>query len=434
MSSWRPRVVVLVALALAAAGCIGRSESGTENPGEVRIGLIAATSGDNKAAGVEAQRGAQLAADVVNGLNSLIPLPLANEAGLTNLGNARIRIVTKDVGSDPATAGTRAAVAVNLAASQGVAAIVGGYDADVTVKASQRAERIPVPFVNADSSVSFLTERGLDWFFRLGPSGRSTGEAFFSLLKQAASKGQATKNIAILHARDKAGTDADAVIKELADEGGYTVVADTPFDPNQGDLGQAVAEVQARNPDVVFVSPTAKTTPVLIKAFADRHYKPKGVMAYGSGYLDVSMLKNAGAAVTGLCREVAWSHDLANRNEAARAVAELYQRKYNAQMTEEAASTFTAVLTLAIAINNAGSTQPKKLRSALLNLDIPGKDTIMPWSGIQFDETHQNSGAASVVEQFMDKTFRVVFPLDAAAGGEQLVYPVPGAAAAAPVG
>src|SRR5919197_5175912 len=87
MSSWRPRVVVLVALALAAAGCIGRSESGTENPGEVRIGLIAATSGDNKAAGVEAQRGAQLAADVVNGLNSLIPLPLANEAGLTNLGN-----------------------------------------------------------------------------------------------------------------------------------------------------------------------------------------------------------------------------------------------------------------------------------------------------------------------------------------------------------
>src|SRR6266516_8015476 len=271
MSTWRPRVVVLVALALAAAGCIGRSESGTENPSEVRIGLIAATSGDNKVAGVEAQRGAQLAADVVNGLNSLIPLPLANEAGLTNLGNARIRIVTKDVGSNLGTAGTLAANAVtSLAASQGVAAIVGGYDADVTVKASQRAERIPVPFVNADSSVSFLTERGLDWFFRLGPSARTSGEAFFSLLKQAASQKKATKKIAIMHATDKAGTDVDAVIKELADEGGYSVVGDASFAPDQADLGQMVAAVQATEPDVVFAAPTAKTVQPLIKAFAAR--------------------------------------------------------------------------------------------------------------------------------------------------------------------
>src|SRR6266536_3326972 len=313
MRSWRPRVVVLVALALGGGGCIGRSDSGTENPTEVRIGLIAATTGDNKGAGIEAQRGAQLAADVVNGLNSLIPLPLANDAGLTNLGNARIRIVTKDVGSEPGKAGPAAANAVtSMVASQGVAAIVGGYDADVTVKASQRAERIPVPFVNADSSVSFLTERGLDWFFRLGPSARTSGEAFFSLLKQAASQKKATKKIAIMHATDKAGTDVDAVI------------------------------------------------------------------------------------------------------------------------TEEAASTFTAVLTLAIAINNAGSTDAKRIRSALLNLDIPGKDTIMPWEGIQFDETHQNSGAASVVEQFIDKAFRVVFPIDAAAGDKQFVYPAPGAPSGVP--
>jgi len=433
MRSWRPRVVVLVALALGGGGCIGRSDSGTENPTEVRIGLIAATTGDNKGAGIEAQRGAQLAADVVNGLNSLIPLPLANDAGLTNLGNARIRIVTKDVGSEPGKAGPAAANAVtSMVASQGVAAIVGGYDADVTVKASQRAERIPVPFVNADSSVSFLTERGLDWFFRLGPSARTSGEAFFSLLKQAASQKKATKKIAIMHATDKAGTDVDAVIKELADEGGYSVVGDASFAPDQADLGQMVAAVQATEPDVVFAAPTAKTVQPLIKAFAARQYKPSGVMAYGSGYLDASILKNAGGAVTGVCREVAWSHDLANRNEAARAVAELYQRKYNAVMTEEAASTFTAVLTLAIAINNAGSTDAKRIRSALLNLDIPGKDTIMPWEGIQFDETHQNSGAASVVEQFIDKAFRVVFPIDAAAGDKQFVYPAPGAPSGVP--
>jgi branched-chain amino acid transport system substrate-binding protein len=431
MNCWRPRVIVLVALALAAGGCIGSPDTGTgESPTEVRIGLLAATTGDSRAAGIEAQRGAQLAADVVNGLNSLVPLPLANESGLTNLRNARIRIIPRDVGSDPATAGTNAAnLVTSMVASQGVVAVVGGYDADVTVKGSQRAERIPVPFVNADSSVSFLTERGLDWFFRLGPSGRTSGEAFFSLLKHAEKRNLPTRHIAILHSGDKAGTDADSVLKELADEGGYQVVADETFDPSATDVVPQVTRIQQQRPDVVFVAPTPKTVQVLIKAFGQRRYKPKGVMAYSSGYLDTSVLKDAGQTVTGLCREVSWSYELANRNDAARAVADLYQRKYNSQMSEEAASTFTAVLTLAIAINEARSTQARRIRSELLNLDIAGKDTIMPWEGIRFDETHQNVGASSVVEQFTNKAFQVVFPIDAAAS--ELVYPVPGAAAGA---
>jgi branched-chain amino acid transport system substrate-binding protein len=393
------------------------------------------TSGDEKEAGVEAQRGAQLAADVVNAANQSIPLPLASTAGLPNLAGARIRIVTRDVGSDPNTAATAAANAVtNLVASQGVAAIVGSYDAEVTVRASQRAERIPVPFVNADSSVSFLTERGLDWFFRLGPSARTAGEAFFSLLKQAASQQQQTKKIAVLHATDKAGTDVDGAVRELADEGGYSIVSDTSFAPDEADLGPAVAAVQAAGPDVVFLAPTPKTVPLLVKAFVDRQYKPKALMAFGSGYLDAALVKGAGDPLTGLCREVAWSQDLATRNEAARAVAELYQGKYNAAMTEQAASTFTAVLTLAVAINNARSTDSRSVRSSLLNLNIQGKDTIMPWAGIQFDETHQNSGATSVVEQFINKTFRVVFPMDAAAAGQQMIYPAPAVSPAAPAG
>ncbi len=434
MSSWRPRVVVLLALALGAGGCIGRSDSGPgETPTEVRIGLIAALTGDNKPAGVEAQRGAQLAADVVNGLHSLIPLPLANESGLTNLANARIRIITRDVKTGP-DAGTAAANAVtSMVASQGVVAVVGGYDADVTVKASQRAERIPVPFVNADTSVSFLTERGLDWFFRIGPSDRNAGEAFFSLLKAAKAKGQPVSRIAILHATDKGGNDVHGVVNELTEEsGGFEVVAEESFDPAAADLVPQVTRVQQANPDVVFLAPTPKTVPVLIKAFAQRQYKPRGVLAYGSGFLDISVLKNAGPAVTGLCREVAWSYDLASRNDAARAVADLYQRKYNSPMTEEAASTFTAVLTLAVAINEARSTQARRIRSELLSLDIPGKDTIMPWGGIRFDATHENASALSVVEQFTDMSFRPVFPVDAASKDKPFQYPAPGATVGTP--
>jgi branched-chain amino acid transport system substrate-binding protein len=432
MSTRRPRVVPLVALAaLAASGCVGRSNpTANANPTEVRIGLIATASGVNRGAGIEAERGAQLAADVVNGPNSLIPLPLANDTGLPNLGNARIKIVAKDVGSGP-DAGTDAAnVVTTMATTQGVSAIVGGYDAEVTVKASQRAERIPIPFVNADSSVGFLTERGLDWFFRLGPSDRSAGEAFFSLLKQAQANGKSISRLAIIHATDKAGNGADTVVKELAEEGGFQPPIDESFKPDATDVTAVVGKVQQQNPDVVFLAPTPGTVPVLWNAFLQKRYKPPVAMAYSSGFIDTSFLKAVPQAAAGLCREVAWSHDLATRNDAARAVSDLYERKYNGQMTEEAAGTFTAVLTLAIAINNAGSTSAKAIRSALLNLNIAGRDTIMPWAGIQFDETHQNSGANTVVEQFIDKSFRVVYPLDAAAAHKGFVYPAPGATSA----
>lgn len=425
MSSWRRPAVVVVAAALAAAGCSGGSDADSAAPPtEVKIGLLAPTSGLNKAAGEDSRRGAQLAADVVNGLNSLIPLPLAEESGLTRLGNARIKIVATDTQGSP----TRGASEVSrLVADQGVSALVGAYDPEVTLAASLRAEQLEVPFVNGDSSLSFLTERGLDWFFHTSPSVRTSGEAFFSLLKAQERPDQQIR-VAVLHSTDKAGIDIATVIGELVEESRYNLVRTIGYDLRAKDqdmpalLNAHVSAIKAANPDVVFIAPTARTSPFLVQAFAQNQYKPKAVMAYGSGFLGDQLLKAAGPATAGLCREAAWSYELASRNQAGRAVATLYQSKYNTVMTEEAASSFTAVLTLAMGINNAGSIDARRIRSALLSLDVPGQDTIMPWEGIRFDETHQNVGAGSVIEQFVNKSFRAVFPRDAA-GGRDLIWP-----------
>ena len=54
-------------------------------------------------------------------------------------------------------------------------------------------------------------------------------------------------------------------------------------------------------------------------------------------------------------RSVSWSTEAAERNPAAQAVTGLYQRRYNSPMTEAAASAFTAVMTVAQAVNNAGT-------------------------------------------------------------------------------
>jgi branched-chain amino acid transport system substrate-binding protein len=104
---------------------------------------------------------------------------------------------------------------------------------------------------------------------------------------------------------------------------------------------------------------------------------------------------------------------------------ELYEERFNQPMSDIAAGTFTAVLVLADAINSAGSVDSQRVRAALLNLDIPGREMIMPWSGVRFDASHQNLAANGVVEQRVQGLFRVVFPGEVQQA--KPVWPRPGA-------
>jgi branched-chain amino acid transport system substrate-binding protein len=419
----RLALILTVALALAAGACTGDDPEQAESGQELKIGLLAPLKGSTGPAGIEAQRGAQLAADVINGLNPSIPLPFAAAAGIPGIGGGQVKIVTADAsGPEPqAIAGT----AVNkLVSEEGVNALIGAYDPQVTEFASQRSERFEVPFVNADSPATFLTEAGRDWFFRLGPSWRSAGEAFFALLRD---KRALTGRMVILHSEDKAGRDVVSTVKELAEQAGFdsAKIPEIGFSPTATDLQKEVDATIAQRPDTLFLYVTPTTIPPLIQAIANRQYKPKAALSFSLGFLGSKNFQSAIPVVRGLARSVSWSAEAAERNPAARAVTALYQRRYNTAMTEAAASAFTAVMTVAQAVDASRSTQPQRIRSALLSLNIPGEQTVMPWAGIQFDETHQNVRAQTLVEQFVGQGFRVVFPPDATK--QTLIWPATGA-------
>jgi branched-chain amino acid transport system substrate-binding protein len=83
-------------------------------------------------------------------------------------------------------------------------------------------------------------------------------------------------------------------------------------------------------------------------------------------------------------------------------------------MTENSARNFTAMMTLAMAINNAGSTDPNKVLHALKTIDVPASDLIMPWSGVAFDSHHQNTKAEGILQQVQGGRYEVVYPGKAA--------------------
>jgi len=442
MITRRSRLALLIvpALALATACTGGGDDSATSAASgdqTLKIGLLTQLTGPSRAAGTEAQNGARLAADVINGLNPSIPLPLASDSGLPNLGGAKVSVVVKDVtppaldpkkdkdddqtreGNVQKTAGD---AVTDLVSNKGVNALVGAYDPEITEAASQRSERFEVPFVNADSPATFLTDAGRDWFFRIGPTWRQAGQAFFSLLRQQQIP---SHKIAVLYAQDKAGQDVLTTTTQLAKEGALPKPTPFGFDPSGANAAAALASVRAYNPDTLLLYSSPASVQPLLQAVAGSGLKPQAAMSFSLGYVTAQTFDPAAAAVDGLMRSTSWSIEAAQRNPAAQAVTALYQRRFNSPMTEAAASAFTAVMTVAQAVNDAGTLDDQRVRSALLSLNIPGEQTIMPWAGIQFDETHQNTLASALIEQYHNKAFAIVYPDDAAARGVKAVYPAP---------
>jgi len=384
----------------------------THQPGavsEVRIGLLGRFADPGGGTGQEASRGAQLAAEIINQTAS-VPVPLAG-AGLPGLGGAKIRIVQADTRGAPEQPAIQA---TRLATQQGVAGIVSVDNATSTALASERTERIGVPFMGAVATADFLTERGLDWFFRTTPTDSMLAQAGVGVLGQRES---AVHSIGVVQANDDASNEALTALQGQAGQAGASVLRPAAFDPEKGagDARSAINRVRGGNPDtVVAVASEPGAARTLLTAEASAGGQPPVSLAMGSGFT-VNTIRQAAQTTTGLLHTTAWSQDFASRNPAASAVANLYQRRFNTPMTEAAAETFTATMTLAQAIDAARSVDAQRVRTALLSLDVPGRDTIMPWGGIRFDQTGENTLAAGLVEQVTATSARVVFPRELAA-------------------
>jgi branched-chain amino acid transport system substrate-binding protein len=402
--SW---TAALLAATLSIAACTSsKPQEGTTSESEVRIGVLVPKSGRSAAAGAEALHGAELAAVLINGDEGALSLAGVGSGGLAGLGGAKLSIVSADTRGSPEVGATEAA---RMVAEERVVGLVGAYDAAVTEAASQRTERLGIPFVNGDSSADYLTERGLDWFFRTGPTDRMFGEAFFSTLQQEKVR---PKRISILFTTDAPGENLHRVLHNLAPEASYDEHGMVRFDPGQANIVPELRELRdVKKPDALFlVTSTASDAVHVLKTMEAMRYRPPQIFAFGGGGVEQQVLQAAGTAGEGVFYGTAWSREIAGRSGIAKAVMDRYEERFNRPMSETAAGTFTAVLVLADAIDNAGSTDPQRVRAALLNLEIPGRETIMPWSGVRFDASRQNVAANGVVEQRAQGLFRVVFP------------------------
>ncbi len=151
----------------------------------VKIGFLWPLTGNAAAAGQAAKAAAEVAAEIVNNPHpELKGLPLAESAGLPNLGGAKLELVFIDHQGNPSVAQQQA---LRLVTQDKVHVLFGAYQSSCTLTATPVAERYGIPFVVGDSAALNITARGFKWMFRVTPIATDFAAAymrFFDDMKQ----------------------------------------------------------------------------------------------------------------------------------------------------------------------------------------------------------------------------------------------------------
>ena len=390
-------------------------------PKEVKIGAIYPLSGGAAQAGVDMKAGIELAVEIVNGKYPDLDLPLAKTEGLPNLGGAKIAVVFADSQGKAEVGQTEAE---RLITNEKVIALLGCYHSAVTKTASNVAERAGMPFVNAESSSPDLTERGFKWFFRTTPNDLDFSRAIFDFIDNLNKEKNANiKTVSLLVEDTDFGSNSANAQKAEAQRVGVTVVGEIKYKANTTSLNAEVQKLKADKADVLLPSSYLSDAILTVKTMKELDYNPRLILAQDAGYVDASFITTVAKDGEGIASRAAFSLDIINVKPVAKRINDLYRAKTGKDLTDAPARSFTGMLTLAEAINRAASTDPEAIRRALVTTDISGKQTIMPWKGIKFNDKGQNYMGQAIIVQLQGGKYTTVFPFEFK--NAEVIFPVP---------
>jgi len=411
----KSKFAVLVCAALLAGATAAQAQQ------EIKIGVLYPLSGPTAQIGVDAVAAVKTVLEIVND-GADLPLPLAKSKGLPGLGGAKVTVIVVDHQGKPEVGLSETE---RLISQEKVHAVFGAYFSSVTAAASQAAERAGVPFLNAESSQPALTTRGLKYFFRTSPTDETFSQLMFDFLKDyGAKKGVKFESVSIFHEDTAFGTDSAKVQEKLAAAAGMKVLEKITYKAQTTSLTSEVQRLKAANADVLLPSSYTSDTFLLYRTAKELDYNPKLVVAQNAGFTDPTFISTMGKDAEGAITRSPYNSDLEGRIPLLAKVNAIFKKHSNGRdLSDVPARAFTGFMTLMDAFNRAGSTDPEKLRAALVATDIPPDQLIVPYRGVKFDANGQNELVRPILMQVQKGKYCTIYPFELAAC--EVVYPTP---------
>ncbi len=306
----------------------------------VKIGMVVPMTGAAAESGSFAQTGAKIALEQVNKAGGVLGKPL------------------ELIFEDDQTTNPGAVLAFSKLASQpDIVAFLGSIRSTQMHAMAPDMLKIskPVGFGGTDPN---LTKLGNPWLFRFRPNDSYSGK----VIAQYGSKELGKKKWAIVHSTDAFGTAGAKALTEALPDNGATLALDQGYANQSQDFTPVVLAVRQSGADILGTYFTFETD---LGIFA-RQLRQLGVNIPWVGspsIVNVSALKLAGPALYNTYGVADYAED---SSDASKAFGKAYREVRKVAPDNQSSWTFDAVTCLAMAMNKAGSTEPNKVREAML--------------------------------------------------------------------
>ncbi|MRT29627.1 MULTISPECIES: branched-chain amino acid ABC transporter substrate-binding protein [Herbaspirillum] len=341
--------MIPVATALVAAFSFAGAAQAQE---VIKIGHVAPLTGPNAHIGKDNENGARMAVDELN-------------AKGFEIGGKKVtfQLVPQDDASDPKQATTVAQALVDAK----VKGVVGHMNSGTTIPASKIYYDAGIPQISPSATNPKYTQQGFNTAFRVVANDGQLG----GVLGRYAVNELKGKNVAVIDDRTAYGQGVAEEFRKSALAAGATIVATQYTTDKATDFNAILTSVKSKKPDLVFFGGMdAVAGPML------RQMDQLGVAAKfmgGDGICTTELPSLAGAGLKDsevVCAEAGGVTEAGKKPlEDFKAA---YKKKFNQDVVIYAPYTYDALMTLADAMKQAGSSDPKVYLPVLAKIKHKG--------------------------------------------------------------
>jgi len=396
---------------LAAYACGGGAGGGggnaTSTGSDIVIGeALAATGQDAKEGGLTKQ-GVQIWLDWVNN----------KQGGITIKGvRHKVQVLFEDDGSKPDQAAT---LDQRLITENNAQFLLGPYGSSATATAAVIAEKNQIPMVEGEGASLSIFNKGYQWTFgTISPANLYLK----GVIDMAAGLNPKPSKIALLSADDSFSLDVAKAVEQYAPTKGFQLVFDQKYPNGTTNLSGLVSQAKSTGPDILLNSGHLAEAVAIHKAARQLQIDAK-IFAYTVGPSTPDFVSSLGADSNFVISPSQWTPAVKYKPQFFYTVPEYvaaYQRIFNATDSPDyhVAGGTSAALALERAIETAQSTDPAKVRAALVKLNVTTFFGVIAFNGQGYNEKKP-----MVVEQIQNGKHVTIYPTDVA--NATIQYPAP---------
>jgi branched-chain amino acid transport system substrate-binding protein len=398
----RSAIAVLMAMVISVGAACTPGGPGAPAQGQtLKVGVLVHLTGPFAETGQMQQLGAQIASDEINAAG-----------GIKALNGAKLELVVRDAGTS--VSDSVSAMQSLLASNTLVAGIGTGLSSN-TLAIVPIAEQNKMPWLD----VSFedkITESGYKFIFASSPKQSTLSDTEFpGLVEIAKQAGVNLTRVGLITSPNVTNTTAaDLVRQQYAPRFGWTIVMDQNIQPGSatgGVLSTLVAQIKQNDPQVMMIGSGIDDIIAINRQMIAEGVKPKPWILNGAPFISKSFLDALGPEGTQGIMTIASAGVFATNRDLSAKIEQAGQVPQEYQFVP-----YSEIHVIAMALEQAASTDHQKVRDTIAGLDIKGgpAGSVYPCNCLRFDSTGRSATSTALVEQWQEGKVQTILPQEVA--------------------